>query len=71
MSMSNSEIVQSGSDFGQSYEGQPIARPVPPRLKGDIYSFKKQEESIETADVKVDRIFQIIIPSFIAGKVKN
>ena len=71
VSISQSETVQSGSDLGQSFgsEGQSFQRPVPPRLKGDIYSFKKQEESVETADVKVDRIFQIIIPSLIAGKV--
>ena len=57
--------------MGQAYgpEGQPSPRPVQPRLKGDIYSFKKQEENVETADVKADRIFQIIIPSLIAGKV--
>ena len=66
-------MVQSGSDMGQAYgpEGQPSPRPVQPRLKGDIYSFKKQEENVETADVKADRIFQIIIPSLIAGKVKK
>ena len=71
LSISQSDMVQSGSDLGQAYgsEGQPSARPVPPRLKGDIYSFKKQEENVETADVKADRIFQIIIPSLIAGKV--
>ena len=64
-------MVQSGSDMGQAYgpEGQPSPRPVQPRLKGDIYSFKKQEENVETADVKADRIFQIIIPSLIAGKI--
>ena len=71
LSISQSEMSQSGSDLGQSYgsEGQLSPRPVPPRLMGDIYTFKKQEESVETADVKVDRIFQIIVPSLIAGKV--
>jgi len=67
-SIGQSDMVQSGSDLSQSYgsEGQPSPRLVPPRLKGDIYTFKKQEENIETADVKADRIFQIIIPSLIA-----